>query len=69
MFARIDRRRKLPVSIILRALGAVPDTAKKNPLEFRGSTEELLNYYYATEIIYIESNTVACILRRRSMRT
>ena len=34
---RIDRRRKLPATVLIRALGAVPDTAKKNPLEFKGS--------------------------------
>src|SRR4051812_41796759 len=57
LYVRIDRRRKLPATVLIRALGAVPDTAKKNPLDFKGSTEELLNYYYATEIIYISSNT------------
>ena len=31
---------------------AVSDTAKKNPLEFKGSTEEILNYYYATEDVF-----------------
>src|SRR5215469_12471911 len=53
LYVRIDRRRKLPATVLIRALGAVPDTAKKNPLEFRGTTEEILNYYYATETIYI----------------
>jgi DNA-directed RNA polymerase subunit beta len=57
LYVRIDRRRKLPATVLIRALGAVPDTAKKNPLEFRGSTEELLNYYYATETIYLVGNT------------
>jgi len=53
LYVRIDRRRKLPATVLIRALGAVPDTAKKNPIEFRGTTEEILNYYYATETIYI----------------
>src|SRR5882762_5278980 len=53
LYVRIDRRRKLPATVLIRALGAVPDTAKKNPIEFKGSTEEILNYYYATETIYI----------------
>ena len=53
LYVRIDRRRKLPATVLIRALGAVPDTAKKNPLEFSGSTEEILNYYYATETIYL----------------
>src|SRR6266851_2362539 len=44
---------KLLYTVLIRALGAVPDTAKKNPIEFRGTTEEILNYYYATETIYI----------------
>ncbi|MFE8597604.1 DNA-directed RNA polymerase subunit beta [Archangium violaceum] len=57
LYVRIDRRRKLPATVLIRALGAVADTAKKNPLEFRGSTEEILNYYYATETIYLQSNT------------
>ncbi|AKJ04924.1 DNA-directed RNA polymerase subunit beta [Archangium gephyra] len=56
LYVRIDRRRKLPATVLIRALGAVADTAKKNPLEFRGSTEEILNYYYATETIYLQSN-------------
>src|SRR5436190_1743421 len=55
LYVRIDRRRKLPATVLIRALGAVPDTAKKNPIEFRGSTEEILNYYYATETIYLAS--------------
>jgi DNA-directed RNA polymerase subunit beta len=55
LYVRIDRRRKLPATVLIRALGAVPDTAKKNPIEFRGTTEEILNYYYATETIYLHS--------------
>jgi DNA-directed RNA polymerase subunit beta len=53
LYVRIDRRRKLPATVLLRALGAVPDTAKKNPLEFKGTPEEILNYFYATETIFI----------------
>src|SRR6266480_2271007 len=53
LYVRIDRRRKLPATVLLRALGAVPDTAKKSPIEFKGSPEEMLNYFYATETIYI----------------
>jgi DNA-directed RNA polymerase subunit beta len=53
LYVRIDRRRKLPVTVLIRALGAVPDTAKKNPLEFKGSTEEILNYFYATETVFL----------------
>ncbi len=41
LYVRIDRRRKLYASVILRALGY--------------STEELLNYYYNTETIYLEA--------------
>jgi DNA-directed RNA polymerase subunit beta len=40
LYVRIDRRRKLYASVILRALGY--------------SSEELLNYYYNTETIYLE---------------
>ncbi len=53
LYVRIDRRRKLPATVLLRALGAVPDTAKKAPIEFKGTPEELLNYFYATEQIFI----------------
>src|SRR6201990_1997778 len=53
LYVRIDRRRKLPATVLPRALGAVPDTAKKNPLEFKGTPEEILNYFYATETIFI----------------
>src|SRR5205807_10122301 len=53
LYVRIDRRRKLPATVLIRALGAVPDTAKKNALEFKGTPEEILNYFYATETIYI----------------
>ncbi|MCP4196004.1 MAG: DNA-directed RNA polymerase subunit beta [Proteobacteria bacterium] len=38
---RIDRRRKMPATVLLRALGY--------------STEELLNYFYQTETIYLTS--------------
>ena len=54
LYCRIDRRRKLPATaVLLRALGGVPDTSKKSPVDFSGTTEEILNYYYDTEIIYI----------------
>ncbi len=38
---RIDRRRKMPATVLLRALGY--------------TTQELLNYFYETETIYLES--------------
>ncbi len=41
LFVRIDRRRKLHASVLLRALGY--------------TTEELLNYYYDTETIFFDS--------------
>ncbi len=53
LYVRIDRRRKLPATVLVRALGAVGDTAKKNPIDFKGSTEEILNYFYATETVYL----------------
>src|SRR6187399_2127180 len=40
MYVRIDRRRKMHATVLLRALGY--------------STQELLNYFYSTEMIYIE---------------
>lgn len=42
LYVRIDRRRKLYASVILRALGY--------------STEELLNYYYDTETVFLGPN-------------
>src|SRR6202142_3587174 len=42
LYVRIHRRRKLHATVLLRALGY--------------STEELLNYYYDTETIYLEPN-------------
>ncbi len=56
LYVRIDRRRKLPATVLLRALGAVADTSKKAPIEFKGTPEELLNYFYATETIFIGSD-------------
>ncbi len=53
LYVRIDRRRKMPATVLLRALGGVPDTSKKNPLEFKGGTEEILNTYYKTETIQL----------------
>ncbi len=41
---RIDRRRKLPVTVLLKALGY--------------STEELLNYFYKSEKIYIKPDRI-----------
>src|SRR5213596_352321 len=42
LYVRIDRRRKLHATVLLRALGY--------------STEELLNYYYDTETVFLEAN-------------
>ena len=53
LYVRIDRRRKLPVTVLLRALGAIPDTAKRNPLDWKGTAEEMLAYFYDTETVYI----------------
>src|SRR3954469_21152070 len=40
IFVRIDRRRKMHATVLLRALGY--------------STQDLLNYFYSTETVYIE---------------
>ena len=42
LYVRIDRRRKLHATVLLRALGY--------------STEDLLNYFYVTESIYIDAD-------------
>jgi DNA-directed RNA polymerase subunit beta len=44
LYARIDRRRKFPVTVLLKALGY--------------STEELLNFFYNTEKVYLEAETI-----------
>jgi len=41
LYVRIDRRRKMPATVLLKALGY--------------NTQELLNYYYDTETVYILS--------------
>jgi DNA-directed RNA polymerase subunit beta len=42
MYVRIDRRRKMHATVLLRALGY--------------STQDLLNYFYSTETIYLEKS-------------
>ena len=59
LYVRIDRRRKLPATVLLRALGAVPDTAKKHPLEFKGTPEEILNYFSYLPFSPVEMVSVA----------
>ena len=44
LYVRIDRRRKLPATVLLRALGY--------------TTEELLNFFYQTEKIYLEDKKI-----------
>jgi DNA-directed RNA polymerase subunit beta len=44
LYVRIDRRRKFPATILLKALGY--------------TTEQLLNFFYKTEKIYLEAETV-----------
>src|SRR3954451_9142407 len=43
MYVRIDRRRKMHATVLLRALGY--------------STQDLLNYFYSTETIYLEKGS------------
>ena len=45
LYARIDRRRKFAVTVLLKALGY--------------STEELLNFFYHTEKVYLEDESIA----------
>jgi DNA-directed RNA polymerase subunit beta len=44
LYVRIDRRRKFPATILLKALGY--------------STEQLLNYFYRTEKVYLEGDAI-----------
>jgi DNA-directed RNA polymerase subunit beta len=44
LYVRIDRRRKFPATILLKALGY--------------TTEQLLNFFYKTEKIFLEADTV-----------
>ncbi|NLI81732.1 MAG: DNA-directed RNA polymerase subunit beta [Deltaproteobacteria bacterium] len=45
LYIRIDRRRKFPVTVLLKALGY--------------STEELLNYFYPSEKVYLRDSAVS----------
>lgn len=45
LYVRIDRRRKMPATVLLKALGY--------------STEQLLNYYYKSEEIHIQGETLS----------
>ena len=45
LYVRIDRRRKFPATILLKALGY--------------STEELLNYFYKTERVLLEGDSIS----------
>ncbi|UCE83654.1 MAG: DNA-directed RNA polymerase subunit beta [Deltaproteobacteria bacterium] len=45
LYVRIDRRRKFPITILLKALGY--------------NTDELLNYFYQTERVYLKKDEVA----------
>src|SRR5690606_25876417 len=55
LHVRIGCRRKLPATVLIRALAWLQDTAKKNPIYFGGCTEEIINYYYKTHTIYLNS--------------
>jgi len=44
LYARIDRRRKFPVTVLLKALGY--------------TTEELLNFFYSTEKVYLDGDSI-----------
>src|SRR5215813_577588 len=69
LYVRIDRRRKLPATVLIRALGAVPDTAKKNPIEFKKSVElELLPGQRATRDIKTKSGEVIVKKNRKFTR-
>lgn len=54
IFVRIDRRRKLPVTILLRALGL--------------STEEILDTFFETNIIHLKNNEVVLELKPERLR-
>ncbi|HEY3307462.1 MAG TPA: DNA-directed RNA polymerase subunit beta [Desulfuromonadaceae bacterium] len=45
LYVRIDRRRKMPATVLLKALGY--------------STEQLLNYYYKSEEIFVQGETIS----------
>lgn len=45
LYVRIDRRRKLPVTVLLRALGCSP--------------QELLNYFYQTEKVFFKEDKIS----------
>jgi len=45
LYVRIDRRRKMPATVLLKALGY--------------SVEQLLNYYYKSEVIHLQGETLS----------
>ncbi len=49
LYVRIDRRRKFPVTVLLRALGM--------------TTEDLLNYYYKTDTIVLDGRKSALVFQ------
>jgi DNA-directed RNA polymerase subunit beta len=49
LYVRIDRRRKFHATVLLRALGM--------------TTEDLLNYYYKTDVIHIDNKRLAKVFR------
>src|ERR1700748_2427441 len=53
LYVPLDRRRKLAATVLLSALDAIPHTAKKNPRESKATPQEILNYFYAPETIFI----------------
>ncbi len=65
LHVRIDRRRKLPATVLLRALYKTPpDPHRKDPDADRGgySAEEILKLYYETEEIHFESRPEKALL-------
>src|SRR5437867_9228604 len=49
LYVRIDRRRKFHATVLLRALGM--------------TTEDLLNYYYKTDLIVLDSRKAAKVFK------
>src|SRR5215468_1736340 len=49
LYVRIDRRRKFPATVLLRALGM--------------TTEDLINYFYKKDVILLDSNRLAKVFK------
>ncbi|MBI3076569.1 MAG: DNA-directed RNA polymerase subunit beta [Deltaproteobacteria bacterium] len=59
VYVRIDRRRKIPATVLLRALFYPEDEERKRQgLPPVNTTQELLNFFYPTERVFLEDRRI-----------